>query len=150
MTDLPTTPRFALPLLVTGQAQKEVTHNEALTLIDVLVQAAVVAGPLADPPATPAPGQCWLIGASPTGAWAGQAMKVALWTVGGWRFATAREGMRLVRTSDGAVLRFEGGVWVPPSSLAAPAGGVVIDVEARVAIATLISLLDAHGLLISA
>lgn len=150
MTDMLATPRFALPLLAAGQAQKEVTHNEALTLIDMLVQAAAVAGPLADPPATPTPGQCWLVGASPTGAWAGRAASIALWTAGGWRFAAPREGMRVVRTSDGAVLRFDGGMWVSPSSFEAPSGGAVIDVEARAAIVALISLLDAHGLLISA
>ena len=32
MTDA--TPRFALPLLAAGQAQKELFHNEALTLPD--------------------------------------------------------------------------------------------------------------------
>jgi len=40
MTDLPSTPRLALPLLAVAQAQKEVTHNEALALLDLLVQPA--------------------------------------------------------------------------------------------------------------
>lgn len=150
MTDLPATPRFAFPLLAVGQAQKEVTHNEALMLIDVLVQAAVVAGPMTDPPVAAVTGQCWLVGAAASGAWAGQATKVALWTAGGWRFVAPREGMRLVRTSDGAVLRFDGSAWVPPASVTAPSGGAVIDVEARSALAALMLLLDAHGLMISA
>ncbi len=30
-----TTARLGLPLLATGQAQKETTHNEALALIDL-------------------------------------------------------------------------------------------------------------------
>ena len=37
------TDRFALPLLATAQAQKEMTHNEALALLDAVVQPVVVA-----------------------------------------------------------------------------------------------------------
>ena len=33
--------RFALPLLQPGQAQKEVFHNEALTAVALLIEAAV-------------------------------------------------------------------------------------------------------------
>ena len=40
MTD-PITPRFGLPLLAPGQAAKELTHNEALSLLDLLVQPVV-------------------------------------------------------------------------------------------------------------
>src|SRR3546814_18076891 len=65
------TPRFSLPLLAVAQAQKEVTHNEALTLLDALVHAAIEAGPLATPPANPALGQCWLVDAAATGVWSG-------------------------------------------------------------------------------
>src|SRR3546814_15984185 len=72
MTALPITPRFALPLLAVAQAQKEVTHNEALTLLDALVHAAIEAGPLATPPASPAVGPCWIVDADATGAWTGE------------------------------------------------------------------------------
>ena len=36
------TDRLSLPLLAVAQAQKEATHNEALVLIDALVQPVVV------------------------------------------------------------------------------------------------------------
>lgn len=72
MTDTLATPRFALPLLAVAQAQKEAMHNEALTLIDALLHATVEDGPLAAPPGAPMEGQCWIVGAAPTGAWAGQ------------------------------------------------------------------------------
>ncbi|MEI4505688.1 DUF2793 domain-containing protein [Sphingopyxis sp. CCNWLW253] len=149
MTDLPTTPRFALPLLGVAQAQKEVTHNEALTLLDALVHSAVEAGPLATPPADPGEGQCWIVGAAPTAAWAGQANAIAIRTGGGWRFAPPREGMRATRLTDGAQLRFAGGAWAAPATVAAPSGGSIIDSEARNAISTLILHLAAQGLLIS-
>ena len=65
------TTRHGLPLLQAGQAQKEVTHNEALVLLDLLAHPAVE-GVLATPPAAPTPGQGWIIGAGATGAWSGQ------------------------------------------------------------------------------
>ena len=65
------TARFALPLLHAGQAQKELFHNEALVLADGLLQPCVEALGLDTPPPSPAPGQCWIVGDSPTGAWAG-------------------------------------------------------------------------------
>ena len=36
-----TTARLTLPFLQSGQAQKELTHNEALTLLDIAVQPVV-------------------------------------------------------------------------------------------------------------
>lgn len=149
MSDLPMTPRFALPLLGVAQAQKEITHNEALTLIDALVHAAVEAGPISDPPADPEPGLCWVVGAAPTGAWVGQGQAIAIWSVGGWRFALPRAGMAVMRLADGARLRFDGDEWVAPATIAAPSGGSTIDSEARSALDALILHLAAQGLLIS-
>ncbi|MFN4357940.1 DUF2793 domain-containing protein [Sphingopyxis alaskensis] len=151
MTDTLATPRFGLPLLAVAQAQKEVTHNEALTLLDALLHPAVEDGPLSTPPGTPAPapGQGWIVGTAPTGAWEGQDGAIALWTGGGWRFVAAREGMRIVRLSDGAWLCFHGGMWVAPATIDPPGGGAVIDVEARAALVALLASLEAQGLMIS-
>lgn len=148
MTDSLVTPRHALPLLAPAQAQKEMFHNEALIRIDALVQPCVESGPDAAPPAAPEDGQCWIVAGGAAGAWSGEAGAVALWSAGGWRFIAPREGMRVVRLSDGAVLRFDGGAWVEPASVAVPTGGDVTDAEARAAIAALISLLAGHGLMI--
>ena len=149
MTDMPATSRFALPLLAVAQAQKEVTHNEALVRIDALIHAAVEAGPIAVPPSEPASGQCWIVGAAATGVWAGRDDSLALWTAGGWRFLPPREGMSVTRLTDRAQLRFIAGAWAVPGAIAAPAGGSTIDAEARSAIATLILHLAAQGILIS-
>lgn len=149
MTDMPTTSRFALPLLAVAQAQKEVTHNEALTRLDALIHPAIEAGPLAVPPSDPANGQCWIVGAAPTGAWADQENALALWTAGGWRFVPPREGMSVTRLTDRVQLHFEAGAWIAPGVIEPPAGGSTIDSEARSAISTLILHLAAQGLLIS-
>ena len=59
------TDRLGLPLLAAGQSQKEVTHNAALTQLDMLMQSAVVAAFVTAPPAAPQPGQCWSGGVRP-------------------------------------------------------------------------------------
>lgn len=149
MTDLPNTARFHLPLLAAAQAQKEVTHNEALTLLDALVQPVIEAGPQDDPPPAPTAGQGWLVGGAPTGDWAEAAGMIAVYTAGGWRFIEPRAGMRLLRLSDHGWLRFDGSGWSAPEAVASPSGGAVVDSEARAAVDALILHLSAHGLLIA-
>ena len=52
MTD--TTPNLAWPVIAAAQAQKHVTHNEALHRLDTLVHLAVLDRGLAAPPGAPA------------------------------------------------------------------------------------------------
>jgi hypothetical protein len=49
--------RHSLPLLAAGQAQKEVTHNEALLAIDRQLQLSVVSRTRAQPPTVPVAGE---------------------------------------------------------------------------------------------
>ncbi len=149
MSDNLLTPRFALPMLSVAQAQKEMTHNEALVLIDALLHAAVVDGPLATPPEDPAEGDCWIVDEAATGAWVGEAGLLALWTAGGWRFVVPSPGMRIRRISDGAALWFNGFEWTVPIAIANPEGGTTIDLEARAAIDALLALMVAHGIMIA-
>lgn len=58
-------PRLGLPYLVSGQAQKEVTHNDALNGLDFLVQLNVLDRDLNTPPASPTEGDTYIIGPSP-------------------------------------------------------------------------------------
>jgi hypothetical protein len=47
--------------LQAGQAQKELTHNEALALIDMLLHAQVESMTVATPPGGAVVGQCWVV-----------------------------------------------------------------------------------------
>ncbi|MFD1610979.1 DUF2793 domain-containing protein [Sphingomonas tabacisoli] len=159
-------PRLHLPLISAGQAQKELTHNEALTLIDIGLAAAVESAGVDAPPSTPTPGQCWIIGSAPTGVWLGQPHALACWTEAGWRFLPAVEGLSVwvkdqqlwaVREGStwmigrlrGSRINLEGLQVVGPQqpSVAVPSGGAVIDAEARAAIAAILSRLTEHGLI---
>ena len=68
MTD---TPRLSLPVIEAAQAQKHVTHNEALVLLDALTQLAVESRTLTAPPGSPADGACYIPATGATGAWSG-------------------------------------------------------------------------------
>ena len=63
-----TSPNLVLPYLMPSQAQKHVTHNEALQLLDAVVQLTVEAFGATTPPASPAAGQVWALGPAPGGA----------------------------------------------------------------------------------
>ncbi|MEN2786494.1 DUF2793 domain-containing protein [Sphingomonas qilianensis] len=161
-----TTSRLGLPMIRVGQAQKELSHNEALALIDLLIHAAVIGFAVNAPPPTPAPGDTWVVGSAPSGAWAGRANQLAGWTDGGWRFAVPIEGMAVWIVQGGVLARFAGGVWnagdvtasrlmiggnmvVGPqqAAIAAPTGGTVTDGQARVAIASILQAMRTHGLI---
>lgn len=160
------TARLALPLLESGQAQKELTHNEALALIDLGMHAEVEAVGVDLPPGAPAIGECWVVGTAPVGAWTGQAGAIAGWTAGGWRFLRPREGMRAWNRAAGREATRADGAWedgvvrasrvivdgtqvvgARRPAVALPTGGTVIDTEARAAMAQLLAALTAHGLL---
>ena len=138
--------RHQLPYLVVAQAQKEITHNEALALIDSLLHP-VISGRLTTPP-TPAladAGKCWLVGAGATGVWQTKANQIALWTGGSWRFLIPVDGMRIRNAATGTDFVWTGGQWIEPPAVAVPQSGAVIDVEARSAIAALLFHFRAIG-----
>lgn len=143
------TARFGMPMLFPGQAEKELTHNEALVVIDAVL-AANVEGIASDPGSlAPQAGQCWLIGAGAIGAWAGMENSIALWTGSGWRCIPARPGHQVYGNDIGARYVFGSAGWTASSVATRPGGGAVIDTEARAAIEAVIDLMVVHGLAIA-
>lgn len=145
MSDLETT-RHKLPFLAVAQAQKEITYNEALVRVDALLHP-VLQDELPIPPTvTDADtGKCWLIGAVPSGEWAGKAGQIAIWIGGGWRFCAPVEGMRVRMISQATDRVRSGGAWITTPQIPNPASGAVVDVEARAAIVSLLAYLRAIG-----
>ncbi|VAV88525.1 FIG00636416: hypothetical protein [hydrothermal vent metagenome] len=141
------TPRFSLPLLAAGQAHKELFHNEALTLLDLITDISVV--DIQDDPAslTPAAGDSWLVGSSPVAEWADYSNHIAGWSAGGWRFISPRESMRIFVADIDGLAVFRNGIWQVAEQIFSPAGGAVIDNEARTAIESILATLETFGLL---
>lgn len=160
------TQRLLLPMLFAGQAQKELFHNEALHLLDAIVAGAVEEPPRDDPPASPSSGECYLVGASPTGEWSSHAGHVAAFSSAGWRFIAPVVGMSLVVKASGTCATYGSDGWevgtlrasrlivegeqvvgVRRSAIAGPAGGITVDAEARDTIEQILSALRQHGLI---
>ncbi len=110
MTD---TSNLGLPCIDAAQAQKHVTHNEALRILDSLVQLAVLDRDLNAPPGSPAEGQRWIVKASPapTGAWAGHGNQVAAWQDGGWQFSAPQVGWVAYVVDEGTLVTWNGTAW---------------------------------------
>jgi hypothetical protein len=111
MTD---TTNLALPLIEGAQAQKHVTHNEALRALDTLVQLAVLDRDLNAPPGSPSEGQRWIVKAcpAPTGAWANHGNQIAAWQDTAWQFSTPKVGWVAYVIDEGALLGWNGTAWV--------------------------------------
>jgi hypothetical protein len=108
-----TTPKLQMPELVVGQAGKELTHNQALAILDQLTQATVVDKDLASPPGSPANGSMYIVAAAATGAWSGQSGKLAVWltTVAAWTFITPANGWSVWVTDEAKRYELLGGIW---------------------------------------
>lgn len=106
---------LGLPLILPSQAQKHVTHNEALAALDVLVQLAVIDRSQTVPPALAVPGDRHIVPAGATLDWAGRAGQVAVMTAAGWQFHQPRPGWQAQVLAEGQVAVFDGLAWKTPS-----------------------------------
>jgi hypothetical protein len=158
------TVRHGLPLLAAGQAQKEVTHNEAINAIDLRLQLSVLSRSQTDPPDAPQPGDTYIVPPGATGAWEGAAGKVAVHDGFGWQiYLPATGAVAWVADERGCIVLNDGwsSGWpitslmigarsvlaAPPSTLSSPIGGTTVDAEARAAIVALIDALREQGLI---
>ncbi len=161
-----TTPRIQLPLLASGQAQKEILHNEALWRADFMFQPIVDSVSENLPPLMPALGQAWIVGPQSGGDWLGKINQIALWTEGGWRYIMPFEGLCVRDKISDINYCFQNGLWgkhkINGTSYAVegltvvseqqpaiidPTGGVSPDTECRIAISQILTAMRAHGLI---
>ncbi len=105
------TTHLLLPYILAAQAQKHVTHNEALRILDGLVQLSVLDRDLTAPPASPTDGDRHIVGSGATGDWAGWDLNVALWTDGAWIRLPPQTGWRAWVEDEGLLLVYDGAGW---------------------------------------
>jgi hypothetical protein len=123
MTD---TPRLALPVIEAAQAQKHVTHNEALVLLDALTQLTVESRTLSAPPPSPAEGACYIPAVSTTGAWSGWSGQIAAYSGGGWLRIAPVSGLKAWVKAERLTVTYEDGVWRDGVALTAHGGRVTL------------------------
>jgi len=107
------TPNLNLPYIMPSQAQKHVTHNEAIRALDALVQIGVLEQGLETPPSAPAEGERHIVGDMPSGAWSGQAGRIAAFQDGAWAFYAPRAGWVAYVSSDNRLVVHDGAGWRP-------------------------------------
>lgn len=160
------TNRYGLPFLQAGQAQKEITHNDALARVDTLIHLAVESRHGAAASATI--GSSWIVAASATGAWAGHDGQIAVFDESGWLFVAPLDGCIAFVRDESVFVHYATGQWrdawaVPsltvgalmvsgaaPVAIIDPVGGAVVDVEARAAVTQLLAALRITGLVAGA
>jgi len=108
-----TTANLLLPFIQAAQAQKHVTHNEALRLLDGLTQISVLDRDLAAPPGNPAEGARYIVASGATGLWAGWNGDVAFYASGAWLRLPARTGWMVWVQDEARVVVRIGSVWTP-------------------------------------
>jgi hypothetical protein len=105
------TARLSLPYIAPQQAQKQVSYNEAMALLDQLVQPTVISRSTAAPPSDPAEGDSYIVGPSPSGAWSAQAGRIACWRDGGWTFTTPADGWLAYVLDAAEIAVCQAGAW---------------------------------------
>lgn len=102
-----------LPYMAAAQAQKHVTHNEALELLDAIVQLTVKAFDATTPPLLANEGDVWAIGSGAVNEWAGHDGELSVSSNGTWLFIEPRTGWRAANESDLRI--YDGGAWIKPA-----------------------------------
>jgi len=157
--------RHGLPLLAAAQAQKEITHNEALLAIDRRLQIAVSTRGSNVAPAAPVAGECHIVGMAPTGVWAGHADAITMHDGFGWQFTTAHTGFVAYVADIGVLAIYDDGwqadalpvaalriggrmvLGAPLANVQAPSSGSIVDAEIRIAFAALLATLTEQGVI---
>lgn len=142
-----TSPNLDLPYLMPAQAQKHVTHNEALERLDALAQLVVEAFGATTPPANPGVGLIWAVTSGATGDWAGKTGKLALRVAGGWVFIAPREGWRAWGREQAQLRIWRGSSWqvLPMEQLGSLGIGTTADAVNRLAVSAEASLFSHDG-----
>lgn len=112
-----TTPNLSLPYILPSQAQKAVTHNEALQRLDALVMLAVKSRDATEPPPTAVEGDRYIVAAGASAAWNGLDGQVAAYQDGTWVYLNPREGWVAWCVSESKLVYFAGGIWSAADAL---------------------------------
>ncbi len=105
------TSRLKLPYIMAAQAQKHVTHNEAIRMLDAVVQISVKNDTTTVPPATPDEGASYIIASGATGSWSGRDNQIASWQDGTWMYYPPLKGWLAWMESQNVLVVWNGSSW---------------------------------------
>lgn len=100
-----------LPYIAPAQAQKHVTHNEALRALDAIVHLSLVSKSQTTPPASPSEGARYFVTAVGTDEWAEQDGQIAAYQDGAWAFYAPATGWQAWIQDESALQIWDGTAW---------------------------------------
>ncbi|MEL7096044.1 MAG: DUF2793 domain-containing protein [Pseudomonadota bacterium] len=100
-----------MPYIQPSQAQKHVTHNDALHVLDQIVQLVVLARNLTTPPVDLAAGDRYIVASGGLADWDGRDGEIAVFDGNEWAFVSPSEGWHAQDLGTGARIVFSGGSW---------------------------------------
>ncbi|MFK7876313.1 MAG: DUF2793 domain-containing protein [Paracoccaceae bacterium] len=106
---------LSMPYIQGGQAQKHVTHNEAIRTLDTIVQLSVL-GQFSAPTGSEANGDRVIVAAGATGDFTAQDGHIAVLDDGFWGFTAPKLGWTAFDQSSGIQIVFDGVGWSPVGS----------------------------------
>lgn len=106
-----TTPNLKMPYILPSQAQKHVTHNEALRYLDALLHLSVLSRQYNTPPAVAEEGCRYLVVQGAADLWAGHDDDIAAYMDGEWFFFTPLRGWIMHVADEDTLLFFNGSQW---------------------------------------
>lgn len=105
------TNHLKLPYILPSQAQKHVTHNEALRMLDAVVQLAVIARDHTDPDPLVQEGDRYIIPENAGGNWAQHRQKLAAFIDAGWHYFEPQAGWLCYVKNENKLLVYNGADW---------------------------------------
>jgi hypothetical protein len=124
--------RIGLPYLDAAQAQKHVTMNEALALLDVAASARVEAMGAVTPPTSPVDGDANIVGDGAGGDWTNRDGEVAVFLNGGWEFIAPWAGWRLWVADQAGEAFYDGQKWQLAHQPVSAGGAVTAQLVAEI------------------
>lgn len=86
-----TSATLGIPYIASQQSQPDVTHNEAVSLLQIILAGGAITIGGNTPPASPLEGDTYVVGPVPTGVWAGRANAIAGFFLSQWLFVPGND-----------------------------------------------------------
>lgn len=133
-----TTPNLELPEISESQYNKHITHNEALRILDAVVQLAVIDRDLTAPPGGPSESDVYIVASAATGDWIGEENSVAYYYQSQWNFLTPNDGWAAWVQDENVLVNYSSTAseWVARGAYELPITYVSVDTSITVNDAT--------------
>ena len=103
--------RLNLPYIQPSQAQKHVTHNEAIRQLDNLIQMSALSDVIQTPPEINTEADCYIIPANATDGWSDRETQLAIFETHDWLYLTPKAGWLVYVASSQTLKVFNGTSW---------------------------------------